>query len=115
MDNGEAGVPVKALYDNNAAEVSCDSPFNPIHCSGYNLVDNGEAGVPVKALYDYDAVEVSCDSPFNTIHFSGYNLVDNGEAGVPVKALYDYDAAEPDELTFKIGNLHRFLRVLYNF
>ncbi len=34
--------------------------------------------------------------------------MDNGEAGVPVKALYDYDAAEPDELTFKIGNSHLF-------
>ncbi len=31
MDNGEAGVPVKAIYDNEAVEVSCDNPFNPIH------------------------------------------------------------------------------------
>ncbi len=56
MDNGEAGVPMKALYDYEAAEVSCDSPFNPIHFSGYNLVDNGEAGVPVKAFCDCEAV-----------------------------------------------------------
>ncbi len=78
-------------------------------------MDNGEAGVPVKALYDYEAVEVSCDNPFNPIHCSGYNLVDNGEAGVPVKALYDYDAAEPDELTFKIGNLQGIFTVFRNF
>ncbi len=59
---------MKALYDNEAVEVSCDNPFNSIHFSGYNLVDNGEARVPVKALYDNNAVEVSCDSPFNQIH-----------------------------------------------
>ncbi len=39
------------------------------------------------------------------VDLSGYNLVDNGEAGVPVKALYDYEAAEPDELTFKTGQI----------
>jgi hypothetical protein len=71
VDNGEAGVPVKALYDNDAAEVSCDSPFNPIHCSGYNLVDNGEAGVPVKVLYSNEAVEVSCDSTCFRIQLGG--------------------------------------------
>ncbi len=68
MDNGEAGVPVKAFYVIKAVETSCDHPYNPVHFSGYNLVDNGEAGVPVKAIYDYEAVEVSCDSPFNQIH-----------------------------------------------
>jgi len=31
VDNGEAGVPVKAIYDYEAVEVSCDSPFNQIH------------------------------------------------------------------------------------
>jgi hypothetical protein len=51
-----------------AVEVSCDSPFNPIHFLGYNLVDNREAGAPVKALYDYEAVEVSCDNLFYQIH-----------------------------------------------
>jgi hypothetical protein len=40
VDNGEAGVPVKALWVIKAVEISCDSPFNPVHCSGYNLVDN---------------------------------------------------------------------------
>ncbi len=31
VDNGEAGVPVKALNDCEAVEVSCDNLFNPIY------------------------------------------------------------------------------------
>jgi hypothetical protein len=49
---------VKAILVIKAVEVSYDSPVNPIHFAGYNLVDNGETGVPVKALYDYEAIEL---------------------------------------------------------
>jgi len=42
VDNGEDGVPMKALYDYDAVEVSCDNPFISTHFSGYNLVDNGK-------------------------------------------------------------------------
>ncbi len=59
---------MKAILVIKVVAVSCDSPVNPIHFAGYNLVDNGEAGVPVKALYDYETVEISYDSPFNSIH-----------------------------------------------